>query len=85
MSHIIGICNRRDNVVSFLIDLILAPIAVVRIQSAIPRSREFMADRIGAEITGTPSGLAGVLAKKENIQSNSPINARIKQLIACPS
>lgn len=42
-----------------------------------------MADRIGAEITGTPSGLAGVLAKKENIQSNRPINARIQQLIAC--
>ena len=48
--------NRRENIVSFLATLILAPIAAMLIQAAISRSREFVADKIGAEIAGTPEG-----------------------------
>ena len=67
--------DRRDNIVSFLATLILAPIAAVLIQAAISRSREFEADRTGAEIAGTPRGLASALAKIENIQENIPMDA----------
>ncbi len=67
--------DRRDNIVSFLATLIIAPIAAVLIQSAISRSREFEADRLGAEIAGTPRGLAMALAKIDNIQERVPLDA----------
>ena len=67
--------DRRDNIVSFLATLILAPIAAMLIQAANSRSREFVADRTGAEIAGTPRGLASALAKMENIQNNRPMDA----------
>ena len=40
---------------------ILAPFAAMLIQAAISRQREFAADRGGAEIAGTPTGLANAL------------------------
>lgn len=42
---------------------ILAPLAASLIQMAISRAREFEADQGGAEISGTPNGLADALAK----------------------
>ncbi len=72
---IFGSGDRRGNVISFLATLILAPIAAILIQSAISRSREFEADRTGADIAGTPRGLANALAKIENIQENVPMDA----------
>jgi len=68
--------DRRENTVSFfLTTLILAPLAAVLIQAAISRSREFEADRIGAQIAGNPKGLAQALARIENIQENVPMDA----------
>ncbi|MYF39530.1 MAG: M48 family metalloprotease, partial [Rhodothermaceae bacterium] len=67
--------NRRENIVSFLATLILAPIAAMLIQTAISRSREFEADRIGAEIAGTPRGLASALQRIENVQRGLPMDA----------
>ncbi len=67
--------DRRGNIVTFLATLILAPLAAALIQSAISRSREFEADRIGAEIAGSPDGLARALARIENIQESVPMDA----------
>jgi len=53
----------RDNVWGDLALMILAPIAAVLIQMAISRSREYMADESGAQITGKPLGLANALNK----------------------
>ena len=41
----------------------LAPLAAMIIQAAISRSREYLADDDGADIAGTPLGLASALAK----------------------
>lgn len=46
--------------------IILAPIAAMLIQLAISRSREYVADATGAEIAGSPHGLANALLRLEN-------------------
>jgi heat shock protein HtpX len=48
-----------------LVLAILAPIAAMLVQMAISRTREYEADRSGAEISGNPQGLASALAKIE--------------------
>jgi heat shock protein HtpX len=58
--------NNRNNplgIVGVLTMMILAPLAALLVQSAISRSREFEADRGGAEICGQPLWLARALAK----------------------
>jgi heat shock protein HtpX len=55
--------DEHRNPVFALLILIVAPIAAMLIQFAISRSREFEADRGGAEISGDPKALADALAK----------------------
>lgn len=55
--------DRGGSPIAGLAMLILAPIAAMIIQLAISRSREYEADRVGAEIAGTPIGLANALRK----------------------
>ena len=56
-----------------LLVLILAPIAAMLIQFAISRSREFQADRGGAEISGDPAALATALRKIHDYAHRIPL------------
>jgi heat shock protein HtpX len=49
------------NAIAALAMVILAPFAAMLIQAAISRQREFAADRGGAEMVGSPMGLASAL------------------------
>ncbi|GEO16769.1 protease HtpX [Microvirga aerophila] len=53
----------RPSPVAMLLTAIVAPLAAMIIQMAISRSREYDADRMGAEICGQPMALASALAK----------------------
>lgn len=59
-------------VVAILI-MIVAPLAAMLIQMAISRSREFGADRGGAEISGDPEALAAALRKIEAYARGIPL------------
>lgn len=48
-----------------LVGAILAPMAAMLIQLAVSRSREYGADRTGAQLTGDPAGLASALETLE--------------------
>lgn len=61
-----GSSDNRNNplgIVGSIAIMILAPIAAMLVQMAISRSREYAADRMGAEIAGDPAGLASALQR----------------------
>lgn len=58
-----GSRNNPLGFVGVLLMMILAPAAAALVQMAISRSREYEADRIGAEICGQPLWLASALEK----------------------
>jgi heat shock protein HtpX len=57
--------NGAGGLIGGLLMMIVAPIAAMMIQMAISRSREYEADRGGAEICGRPLSLANALLKLE--------------------
>jgi heat shock protein HtpX len=63
------------NPIALLAMVILAPIAAFVIQMMISRSREFAADATGAQIAGTPYGLANALRKIEAAAKGVPMDA----------
>ncbi len=64
--------DRGGFLVSLLM-MILAPIAAMLIQMAISRSREYAADRDGAEIAGNPLGLANALRRMQQVAQQKPM------------
>jgi len=58
-----GSRNNPLGIVGALLIMIFAPLAAMLVQMAISRTREYAADRAGAEICGHPMWLASALAK----------------------
>jgi heat shock protein HtpX len=58
--------NNQMGLVGILIAVIVAPLAAMLVQMAISRTREYSADRVGAEISGNPRALASALARIAN-------------------
>lgn len=70
--------NRRENglgPIATIAMMILAPLAAMLVQMAISRTREYGADRMGAEICGNPASLASALAKIARAAHRIPNNA----------
>jgi len=55
--------DRGMGPIALILMAILAPLAAMLVQMAISRTREYGADKGGAEISGDPMGLASALAK----------------------
>ena len=70
-----GSRDREGSGIGVLVMLIVAPIAAMLIQLAISRSREYAADKRGAQIAGTPRGLSAALLKLEKGNKVYPMNA----------
>jgi heat shock protein HtpX len=62
-SILFGGRDNRGNFLAVIAAAILAPFAAMLVQMAISRSREYFADRVGAEICGNPAWLASALAR----------------------
>jgi heat shock protein HtpX len=58
--------SQRLGWAGFLVTAIAAPLAAMLVQTAISRSREYQADRLGAMICGEPRWLASALIKISN-------------------
>jgi heat shock protein HtpX len=76
-SAIFGGGGRDDeggNVFGALLMMLLAPIAAILLQAALSRSREFEADRGGAELLGRGEPLARALEKIDTYAKQVPMN-----------
>lgn len=62
-----------NNILVFLIAMILAPLAASLIRMAISRVREYKADEFGAKVSGDPSFLSNALSKLENWRTQIPM------------
>ena len=68
MAFFMGGGRDRNNPLGFvgvILVMVLAPLGAMLVQAAISRSREFEADKAGAEITGRPLWLASALGRIE--------------------
>lgn len=66
--------DRRTNPIAMIATALLAPIAASLIQMAISRSREFEADRSGADLVGSGEPLARALQKLDTFSKRVPMN-----------
>ena len=65
--------NNPLGIVGVILAAITAPIAAMLVQMAISRTREYSADRGGAEISGNPMALASALAKISGAAKRLPM------------
>jgi heat shock protein HtpX len=66
--------NRGGNIFSIIIFSVIAAFAALLIQLAISRSREYLADDGGAQLSGNPLSLAGALKKLHTGVARNPMN-----------
>jgi heat shock protein HtpX len=66
--------DRDGNAFGALLMMLLAPLAAVLLQAALSRSREFEADRGGAELLGNGESLAQALEKIDTYAKRVPMN-----------
>lgn len=71
----IGRDGDGPNPLVLLLTFILAPIAATLLQTALSRTREYEADRVGAEICGNPESLANALKKIQAAVHKQPMQA----------
>ncbi len=71
-SALFGSREGGGNALSNLLLIILAPLAAMFVQFAISRTREYSADRMGAEVSGHPLWLASALGKLESAAKRIP-------------
>ncbi len=62
-----GSRDRPGGMIGTIALMILAPMGAALVQMAISRSREYEADRVGAQISGQPQALASALRKIETM------------------
>ena len=67
--------NGGGGAIGMIFMAILAPLAATIIQMAVSRSREYLADATGAQIAGSPEGLAQALEKLGAYSKQIPMNA----------
>jgi heat shock protein HtpX len=84
-----GSRNNREgaNPLVAILLMVLAPFAAMLIQLAISRSREYRADKAGAELSGSPRSLANALRKLADGSSRIPLdvsNAQSNMFIVQP-
>ena len=72
----------RDNdnrnplgMIGVIVAMVLAPMAAMLVQMAISRSREYIADQRGANLSGNPLALASALEKISSGVKKAPLNA----------
>lgn len=63
------------NVIGLLVAVVVAPLAAMLIQLAISRSREYAADKAGANLSHSPTGLANALRKLEEASRFNKLRA----------
>ena len=80
---ILGLGDRSDrdgmNPISLIALMIVGPLAATMIQMAVSRSREFEADRLAAQVTGSPDGLINALLKLERGAAQIPTHSMTPQ------
>jgi heat shock protein HtpX len=74
--------DEGGNPIALLATALLAPIAASLLQMALSRSREFEADRTGAELAGDGHSLASALEKLEAYANRVPMDVRPTQASA---
>jgi heat shock protein HtpX len=64
--------GEQGGILGLLVTALVAPLAATLVQMAISRSREYAADASGAQIAGSPSGLADALEKLAYAAARGP-------------
>jgi heat shock protein HtpX len=77
-----GSDDDEPNPLAVLLLALVAPVAATVMQMALSRSREFEADRLGAELVGDPRPLASALAKLDRAARAMPMDVAPAQATA---